>query len=344
MAFARQAELNSAQKRLRELESVKPKTYNEGAAIQSEMGLLKYVIGELEKARQRGTGANKDARLQSERRMQEAYERERRERQRAQLRIQIQQEKEVEKQRQAAARAVAENAARKLGKEGRLKKYRNMVESLWTVRRRNRLSTARRLGCAVRIAHFSGISLHEGKTRIPSQCGGFDGSYIMAEARNLSSSNGHIWVAIDEHGTSQGLVMGKVAMINSVPAMYVETLCSTSTCKNVGIHLMHNVEKVSRRMGLNIVALDAVPSAVRYYARLGYQRTLMPCPSQKARRDEHNKTLRARFPRSLEGRSIQRYLNGVNVYDDDDLLRWAAYKNRWANGNVPMSKCLRKGA
>lgn len=239
-----------------------------------------------------------------------------------------------------------------LNREVRLERYRDEVASIWTVRRRNRLNPARRLGCDVRILHFTGPTLKEGGEYIFAGCGGLDPGYIGSEWRNLPLDKGHLWAAVNANGVSQGYIIGHESKVSGEPAMIVDVLCSGShawnedperVCKNVAIHLMHRVEKDTKRLGRNIVFMEAVTSAVRFYARLGYKRTWFPCKFQEEQHKLYNDKVRAAFEYNYYlGKPLKRYLDGTENITNHHLRTIAAHKNRWAPGLlIPMSKCLR---
>lgn len=251
------------------------------------------------------------------------------------------------------AQEVRSHRLNDLDKWVRGERYRDAIAATWRVRRKNRLTTARRLGCEVQILHFTGATLQEGKQYIFNTCGELTVGYIASLRENLSSStDGHIWAAVDANGLSRGYVMGKQTKVDGVPVMKVDVLCSGAHawdvntgrggCQNVGIHLLHRVEKDARRAGLDIVYLQAVKSAVRFYARLGYKLTQYPCKFQADKHQQYDARSMAEFRRSSLGARLARYYHGKETLTNASLKGLAMYRGRIPLGNLlVMTKCLR---
>lgn len=226
-------------------------------------------------------------------------------------------------------------------------RYRQLVDERCRIRRRNRLTAARRLGCDAMIRHFTGPTLWEAKPYVFLTCGNgtnLDSPYITAQLKRISrmGDDGHVWVALDRaDGMPLGYALGYVIKLNGVPAMRVETLCTDNyetgrRCAHIGIHLMHRVAKDAKRLRLSVVTLEATPPAERFYLRLGFRRTSYPCASQAAR---------ARASQTRKNRATQEYLDVHFAAPGDRSLSNQDIINRLITGNlIRLSKCIRKNA
>lgn len=240
----------------------------------------------------------------------------------------------------------------------RAKKYLDAVAAVHALRRRDRLTASRRLGCAVRIHRFAGGATAGGaaggaggmERHVFGPCGTLDWGFLASEARGvMGSSRGHGWAALDGEGRSRGYALATLTKVQGVQALRVEVLCTgrnrdeSLACPNLGVHLMHRVEKDARRLGCRFVTLDSVPGAVRFYRRLGYEATSLPCRSNASRRAEANALSRDAFHRGEQGRLLAAYLAGERHLDDAGVHALALRKGMAAGGHlIRMSKCLYK--
>lgn len=136
--------------------------------------------------------------------------------------------------------------------------------------------------------------------------------------------------------------------MNGAPAMRIEILCTGNgvqgngtanheKCLNLGVHLLHRVEKDAKRLGAKIAYLQSVPDAVRFYRRTGFQVTTFPCKSQATERAKVNVRKKEVFDKWLD-----HYFSMPDSMTNQKLRSLASFGGKKVSGHlVWMSKCLR---
>lgn len=158
---------------------------------------------------------------------------------------------------------------------------------------------------------------------------------------NYPGSNAHVFCAEDP-ATRQ--VRAYVCLKLHDKSMTIDIVCGQEfgnpqrNCKNATVHLMHFIELYAAILGVTRLYLSSVPSAVSYYARLGYVRQLDPCTPRTTDRGVPHTNYRSRFSYHLA------QLNRLNALQLRNLAMHNAVFFEGKNDGqlVFMSKCLKR--
>lgn len=202
------------------------------------------------------------------------------------------------------------------------------AKALYNVRKQNSLNPqSRKLGCPLRFKMFSGPELKQG-FRLAGEVNCFEtlGSYSSTWVRDAGSKERIVvWIAF-ANDLPIGMA-GGYQVKNKNPRFVLSIICTKKNapggCSNVGTHLMHQVEKSVRRLGLPYIELESVVDAIRFYTRLGFVRSANPCAA-RADKALADKKAKAQFDTEVQmyittGRPIPQWWHMFNgrFYPDD---------------------------
>lgn len=216
------------------------------------------------------------------------------------------------------------------------------AKALYTVTKKNGLNPkSRKLGCPLTFKMFSGSELTQG-FRLAAEVSCYEtlGSYNSTWNRDAPRKRIVLWVAL-ANGLPVGMA-GGYQVQNKNPRFVLSIICTKKNlpggCSNVGTHLMHQVEKSVRKMGLPHIELDSVVDAIRFYTRLGFVRSADPCAA-RADKALADKKAKDQFDTEVQmyrtaGRPIPHWWHIFNgrFYPDDGR----------AADEVKLKKCVRK--
>lgn len=145
--------------------------------------------------------------------------------------------------------------------------------------------------CDVTIKEFFGskdLSMHskyiiEAYTSLPKSCHtiGIDSSLL-----NIWMKTRHMMVLVaNTNATTQGMLFATLGEKGAT--IYVNLLCTKRECHGAGRALMEHIMTVALKNRNPYLELHAVPSAVSFYTRLGFERVTekgTPTPGTKRRR------------------------------------------------------------
>lgn len=218
-----------------------------------------------------------------------------------------------------------------------LNRIRTQAMSKFNVKPTDRVTGTRTPGCGLRVLRFSGRTAGtEAAPYIYTSCGkdtpAVEPGFIKNALRAMKTQFSHIWVAFSA-GESVGYVMAEDIVVGGLPGLHIHIVCTRNTsrsmsCTNLGVHLMRTVEAFARLHGSRFITLDSTDHAIRFYARLGYELTRYPCPTQAKQRQNDNTRIQQAFIR----RALQHIREGKRAH-----MSMVTSTN---TGTVPMAKCL----
>ena len=213
------------------------------------------------------------------------------------------------------------------------------AKALYNVRKQNSLNPqSRKLGCPLTFKMFSGSELTQG-FRLAAEVSCYEtlGSYNSTWNRDAPRKRIVLWVAL-----ANGLPVGMAGGYQKKSSFMLSIICtkknSPGGCSNVGTHLMHQVEKSVRKMGLPYIELESIEDAIRFYTRLGFIRSADPCA---ARADKALADKKAKDQFDTEAR---RYISaGKPIPHWWHIFNGRFYPNDGrAAGEVNLKKCVQK--
>jgi hypothetical protein len=213
------------------------------------------------------------------------------------------------------------------------------AKALYTVTKKNGLNPkSRKLGCPLTFKMFSGPELKQG-FRLAAEVSCYEtlGSYNSTWSRDAPRKRIVLWIAL-----ANGLPVGMAGGYQKKSSFMLSIICTKKNapggCSNVGTHLMHQVEKSVRKMGLPYIELESIEDAIRFYTRLGFIRSANPCAA-RADKALADKKAKDQFDTEAQryiaaGRPVPAFWHIFNgrFYPDDGR----------AAGEVILKKCVQK--
>lgn len=213
------------------------------------------------------------------------------------------------------------------------------AKALYTVTKKNGLNPkSRKLGCPLTFKMFSDSELKQG-FRLAAEVSCYEtlGSYNSTWNRDAPRKRIVLWIAL-----ANGLPVGMAGGYRKKSSFMLSIICTKKNapggCSNVGTHLMHQVEKSVRKMGLPYIELESIADAIRFYTRLGFIRTANPCAA-RADKALADKKAKEQFDTEAQryiaaGKPIPHWWHIFNgrFYPDDGR----------AAGEVILKKCVQK--
>ena len=223
------------------------------------------------------------------------------------------------------------------------------AKALYTVTKKDGLNPrSRKLGCPLSFKMFpgsqlmvKGSDLMKAMLLLGDTCDTL-GNYEATWHRGLPKEKVFIWMAF-ANDIPIGMAGGYSTYSPRVKTHFMLSILCTKRnppggCSNVGTHLMHQVEKSVRKMGLPYIEMDSLENAIRFYTRLGYVRSADPCASRA------DKAIADKKAKDLFDSEVQRYIAaGMSIPH-----WWHIFNGRFypgdgrAAGEVKLKKCVQK--
>jgi hypothetical protein len=222
------------------------------------------------------------------------------------------------------------------------------AKALYTVTKKNGLNPqSRKLGCPLTFKMFPGSQLvvrdselKKAMRLLGDMCETL-GSYSSSWIRDAPKEKIVIWIAF-ANDLPIGMAGGYQVKNNNRSRFVLSIICTKKNppggCSNVGTHLMYQVEKSVRKMGLPYIELDSVVDAIRFYTRLGFVRSDNPCAARA------DKALADKKAKDQFDTEVQRYITAGKPIPG----WWHIFNGRFypydgrAASEVILTKCVRK--
>lgn len=157
--------------------------------------------------------------------------------------------------------------------------------------------------CAVHVKFYSFVELDTVRRRLWAPCTSSNGHGVTKEYVDLlldeyeNDRSAFALTAEDDKGKVRGFVCGRILRhrVDLGIVCTKDPSNKTRECKNVSVLLMFAVENLAREYGVRLITLDAVASAVKFYARLGYTRQRDACNPDKLADAQAREQFDARF-------------------------------------------------
>ena len=225
------------------------------------------------------------------------------------------------------------------------------AKALYTVTKKDGLNPrSRKLGCPLKFKMFPGSQfmvrgseLMKAMSLMEDVCDSDAlGSHAATWHRGIPRDKMFIWMAF-ANGIPIGMAGGYSKYSAQVKSHFMLSILCTKRnppggCSNVGTHLMHQVEKSVRKMGIPYIEIDSIDSAIRFYTRLGYVRSADPCASRA------DKAIADKKAKDLFDSEVQKYITAGKPIPQ----WWHIFNGRFypgdgrTSGEVKLKKCVQK--